>query len=125
MCRTHDGPDLAFYPAIIIVLVTGGSFVKVLLLVLFFVAATQTENYFLYPKVMERHVKLSPVTTILALFMGGGLFGIVGALLAVPFAAAGRVVMLEVVFPIIQGKARERTENGDSPAALTSEHFQG
>ncbi|MHB9106272.1 MAG: AI-2E family transporter [Armatimonadota bacterium] len=118
------GPYIAFFPALVIVLATGGSFVQVLLLVLVFAVITQVENYILYPKVMERHVKLSPVTTILALFMGGGLFGIVGALLAVPFAAAGRVVMLEVVFPIIQGKARERAKNGDNPAARNSEHIQ-
>lgn len=119
------GPYIAFFPALAIVLATGGSSVQVLLLVVFFIVVTQAENYILYPKVMERHVKLSPVTTILALFVGGGLFGIVGALLAVPFAAAGRVVMLEVIFPIIQGKARERAKNEDDSAPRTSEHIQG
>lgn len=119
------GPYIAFFPALVIVLATGGSFVNVVLLVLFFVVVTQVENYLLYPKVMERNVKLSPVTTILALFIGGGLFGIVGALLAIPFAAAGRVVMLEVVFPIIQGKAQAQANNGDDPAARPDGQHQG
>ena len=39
----------------------------------------------------------------MALLAGGSLLGVVGAVLAVPLAAAGRVVLLEAVVPAIQG----------------------
>ncbi len=106
------GPYLAFVPAIIIVLATGAQLWQLILVVLFFIALSQVENFILAPKVMERHVELSPVTTILALLVGGSLLGIVGALLAIPLAAAGRVILLEAVFPAIQGKTRREIEDG-------------
>ncbi len=62
------------------------------------------ENYVLAPRIMQRAVELSPVTTILALLIGGGLLGVVGALLAIPITAAGRVFLHELVFPAIEGR---------------------
>ncbi len=79
----------------------------------------QLENYYLGPKVMQRNAELPPVTTILALLTGGTLLGIVGALLAIPLTAAGRVVMLEAVYPAIQGKSREEIENGRPGSAVS------
>jgi predicted PurR-regulated permease PerM len=69
----------------------------------FFVLLAQIENYVLSPRVMQRAVELSPVTTILALLIGGGLLGLVGALLAIPVTAAGKVLLHELVFPAIEG----------------------
>ncbi|HEY3416888.1 MAG TPA: AI-2E family transporter [Armatimonadota bacterium] len=98
------GPYLGAVPAILIALLLGLGWGKVLLILIFFILLSQTENYLLFPRIMARHVNLSPVTTIIALLAGGSLFGIVGALLAIPLTAASRVIMLEVVFPAIQGK---------------------
>jgi predicted PurR-regulated permease PerM len=46
---------------------------------------------------MERQVGVSPVTVIAALLIGGSLFGILGAILAVPTAAIIQVIVQEVL----------------------------
>jgi predicted PurR-regulated permease PerM len=59
---------------------------------LFFVVQQQAENHLLVPKIMQRQVGVSAVGVIVALLIGGSLFGIVGALLAIPTAAILQVL---------------------------------
>jgi predicted PurR-regulated permease PerM len=66
---------------------------------LFYLVYQQFENYVLYPRIMKRSVDVSPAVTIVAVLLGGSLMGILGALLAIPTAAAVQLVMLEVVLP--------------------------
>ena len=47
----------------------------------------QVENYIVYPIVYRRAVELSAFTTIVAVLIASSLLGVVGAILAVPFAA--------------------------------------
>lgn len=65
----------------------------------FFVVYQQFENFVLVPRVMRRAVDVSPAATIVAILVGGALLGVVGALLAVPTAAAIQLVCTEVVLP--------------------------
>jgi len=65
----------------------------------FFVLYQQFENFVLVPRVMRRAVDVSPAATIVAILIGGALLGVVGALLAVPTAAAIQLVCTEVVLP--------------------------
>ena len=53
----------------------------------------------LYPRIMKRSVDVSPAVTIVAVLVGASLMGIVGALLAIPIAAAIQLIMVEVVIP--------------------------
>jgi predicted PurR-regulated permease PerM len=48
---------------------------------------------------MERTVDVSPAVTITAALIGAALFGVVGALLAVPVAAAVQLIGTEVWLP--------------------------
>lgn len=57
------------------------------------------EDYLINPRVLKRTVDVRPVVTIVAVLFGGTLFGIVGALIAVPVAAAVQLIVTEVVFP--------------------------
>lgn len=61
------------------------------------------ENAIVVPRVMDRAVGVSPVVTLLALAVFSDLFGLLGALLAVPLAAVFQVlldrVMLRAVSP--------------------------
>ena len=59
----------------------------------------QVENYVLYPRVMQRSVNVSPAATVVAVLVGGSLLGVLGALLAIPIAAAVQLVVDEVVAP--------------------------
>ena len=65
----------------------------------FFIGYQQFENFVLVPRVMRRAVDVSPAATIVAILVGGALLGIVGALLAVPTAAAIQLVATEVILP--------------------------
>jgi len=88
------GPILSAIPAIAVGLTVSPG--KALAVVVFFVVQQQFENHVLVPKVMQRQVGISPVMVITALLIGGSLLGIVGALLAVPTAAAIQVVFDEL-----------------------------
>jgi predicted PurR-regulated permease PerM len=57
------------------------------------------EDYLLVPRVMNRTVRISPGLTIMATLLGAALWGLVGALVAIPIAAGVRLVLEEVAFP--------------------------
>ena len=59
----------------------------------------QVENYIIYPIVYRRAVELSAFTTIVAVMVAGSILGVVGAILAVPFAAVLKVVLREAGAP--------------------------
>jgi predicted PurR-regulated permease PerM len=56
-------------------------------------------DYAINPVVLRRTVDVSPLVTVLAVVIGGGLLGVVGALVAVPAAAAVQLLVTEVVYP--------------------------
>ena len=56
--------------------------------VIFFVIYQQVENYVIYPKVMSRSVDIPGSLIVIAALVGAALLGVVGALLAIPTAAA-------------------------------------
>jgi predicted PurR-regulated permease PerM len=62
----------------------------------YFFMLHQLEANVLVPKIMERRVGVSPVTVIIALLIGVELWGIVGALLAIPTAAILSVIVQEL-----------------------------
>jgi len=59
----------------------------------------QVENYIVYPIVYRHAVELSAFTTIVAVLIASAILGIVGAILAVPFAAVIKVVLREAGGP--------------------------
>ncbi|MCW2572319.1 MAG: family transporter [Frankiales bacterium] len=65
----------------------------------YYAAYQQFENYVLYPRIMKRSVDVSPVVTVIAVLIGGSLMGVLGALLAIPVAAAVQLVLQEVAAP--------------------------
>ena len=82
------GPIIAAIPAILIGLTIG--FPAAIAAAILYTAIQQLENNVLVPKVMGDAVELHPAVMILALVVGGALFGIGGAILAAPAVAAGR-----------------------------------
>ena len=65
----------------------------------FFIVYQQLENYLIYPTVMRRSVKVSDVAAVVAALLGVGLFGVIGALIAIPMVAAVQLIIREVVVP--------------------------
>jgi predicted PurR-regulated permease PerM len=59
----------------------------------------QIENYVVYPLVYRKAVSLSPFTTIVAVLIASSILGVVGAILAVPFAAVIKIALREAGRP--------------------------
>lgn len=66
---------------------------------IFFIVYQQVENYLIYPKVMRRSVEVSDVAAIVGALLGVSLFGVLGALIAVPMVAGIQLIIREVVLP--------------------------
>lgn len=64
--------------------------------VIFYVVYQQVENYVIYPRVMSKSVDVPGAVTVIAALVGAALFGIVGALMAIPTAAALLMLTREV-----------------------------
>ena len=65
----------------------------------FYIGYRLGEDYLIVPRVMGRTVELPAVVSLVAVLLGGVLLGIVGALVAIPVAAALRLILNEVTFP--------------------------
>jgi predicted PurR-regulated permease PerM len=70
-----------------------------IIVAVYYLVYQQVENYVLYPRIMQRSVNVSPAATVVAVLVGGSLLGVLGALLAIPIAAALQLVLNEVVAP--------------------------
>jgi len=93
------GPTLGAIPAVFLALFQPSW--KLLFTIAFYAFIQQAEANFVVPRVMRASVGLSPLLTIIALVIGAKLLGAVGALLAVPVAAA-----LQVIIGTIVGRLR-------------------
>jgi len=65
--------------------------------VILFILIQQLENSFVVPRVMQRAVGFNPLITLIILLAGGQLFGIVGAVLAVPTVLVGSILFQHLV----------------------------
>ena len=90
------GPIVSSIPAILVALVQFGSPIPALGVAALYILIQQLENNLLVPKIMERAVGIHPLSTILAILIGGSLFGIIGVVLAVPIAATIQVLLEDV-----------------------------
>jgi predicted PurR-regulated permease PerM len=88
------GPILGGIPIVFVAFVASPW--KGLLALILLVIIQQAEGHFIVPKVMQKAVGLNPLISIIALLVGAQLYGILGALLAIPVATAVSVVYKEV-----------------------------
>lgn len=80
------------------------SFLVAIVTLVFYIGFRLAEDYLLMPRVNRHTVEVDPVVTVVALALGGVLLGITGALLAVPVAAALRVLYREVLQPEVDAR---------------------
>jgi predicted PurR-regulated permease PerM len=64
--------------------------------IIFYVIYQQVENYLIYPRVMSKSVDVPGAITVIAALIGASLLGVIGALLAIPTAAAILLLVREV-----------------------------
>ena len=96
-------------------------------LIIFFVVYQQLENHLLQPVILSRTVKLNPLTVLVAILVFVELAGVLGALLAIPFAGIVQVIIRDVWDHRRGGLKSEPTIGEDEhrpgeerPAPLTS-----
>jgi predicted PurR-regulated permease PerM len=77
----------------------------------------QLENYVVYPIVYRRAVELSPFTTVAVVLVSASILGVVGAILAVPFAAVIKTVLREAGAPRRERMAQERLASASGSVA--------
>jgi predicted PurR-regulated permease PerM len=65
----------------------------------FVLAYRFAEDYLLVPKIIGGAVKVPALVTVVAVLLGGALLGVVGALVAIPVAAAALLLANEVLYP--------------------------
>jgi predicted PurR-regulated permease PerM len=65
----------------------------------FYVFYRLAEDYLIVPRIQGRTVELPALVSLIAVLIGGVLLGIVGVLVAIPVAAAIRLLLKEVAFP--------------------------
>ena len=90
------GPFLGAIPAGLVALSIAPE--KLLWVILASTIIQQLENSLLVPRIMKKTVGVNPFVTLLALFAFGSLFGVVGALMAIPMAAIIQLVLNHFVF---------------------------
>lgn len=78
----------------------------------FAIAYQQFENYFVQPRIQSRAVDLDPFVVVVAALFGGTLFGILGALVAIPTAAAIQIGIKE----FLRYRRQEHEEEEDEAA---------
>jgi predicted PurR-regulated permease PerM len=66
---------------------------------IYYLVYMQLEAYVLSPRIMNRAVKVPGVIVVIAALVGGTLLGILGALIAIPVAAAVLLIIDQVVVP--------------------------
>jgi predicted PurR-regulated permease PerM len=69
--------------------------------VAFYIGFRLAEDYLLVPKIIGRAVQVPAGVTVVAVLLGGALLGVVGALVAIPVAAALQILIQELLFPTL------------------------
>jgi predicted PurR-regulated permease PerM len=64
---------------------------------IFYVAYRLAEDYLIVPRIMGRTVQVPAIVSLVAVLIGGVLLGIIGALVAIPVAAAVRLLLNEIL----------------------------
>ena len=111
------GAILATAPAVLLALTVSPT-AAVILLVLY-VVYQQFENHFIVPRVYQQTLQISAFGVLIAVVIGAKLLGIIGALIALPVAAA--IPVIERIWREEQPPAPDPTEIGLPPAPWESE----
>jgi predicted PurR-regulated permease PerM len=87
----YIGPIIGPIPAVAVALFNNP--ISAVWVVLLFVALQQLEGHFVAPQVFGISLRINPILIILSLLIGFQLYGIVGALVALPIAAVIRTTV--------------------------------
>jgi predicted PurR-regulated permease PerM len=76
--------------------------VKAIVVLVFYVVLQQLDGDLILPLILRNQANISPLLVTAAVFVGARVGGIVGALIAIPLAAAIKVVVVRIVAPAVR-----------------------
>jgi putative permease len=91
----YVGPIAGALPAVIITVVDTGNLGMTLTIIIVFIVLKLIDDVLIQPTVVASGVNLHPLLVLLAIIVGGDLFGMLGMLLAVPTTGFVKVVLQE------------------------------
>ena len=101
----YIGPLLGFLPAVIIAFIQQP--MKALWVGIAFVLIQWVENNLVGPKLLGDSTGLHPLTVLLCLIIGGGMFGVLGMIFSVPVVAIVKIFR-DRFFPVVKGYFSEK-----------------
>ena len=93
----YVGPIAGMVPAAVVAVLGSGDLGSGVSVVIAFVILKMLDDFVVQPLVVASSVEMHPVIVLVAIMVGGGLYGILGMLLAVPVAGFFKVVLKEGV----------------------------
>ena len=84
------GPFLGFLPAVFFAFLKGP--IVAIWVGLIFLGIQWVENNVLAPKIIGESIGIHPITVLLGLVLGGGIFGVFGMILSIPFIATVKIL---------------------------------
>jgi predicted PurR-regulated permease PerM len=84
--------------------------------VIFAIVYQQVENYLIQPQIQKRATKIEAFIVLVAVLFGSTLFGILGAILAIPAAASIQIAVHEYREYRRELEAAETEAGGPTPA---------
>jgi putative heme transporter len=110
----YIGPIIGALPAIVVALFNDP--ISAVWVAVMFIALQQLEGHFIAPQVFRISLRINPILIILALLVGYQLYGIAGALLALPVTA----VLRETIIYLRRHLVLETWETGGPGAGLVA-----
>src|SRR5918999_157213 len=86
------GPIISMVPTVLVALTVSNPVPAVVGVLVLYIIVQQVENNVLVPMIQGDAIELHPSVVIFALILGGSIAGLLGAIFALPIAAAGRDV---------------------------------
>ena len=94
----YIGPLIGMVPGILIALVDlgiGGQFWWIII-VYFLIAQVIIDNFILIPILISRYSNLHPLWVIIAIVLGGNVYGILGMVIGVPIVSTIKIIFVEI-----------------------------
>jgi predicted PurR-regulated permease PerM len=121
-------PFVGLPPVLLICYISSGGWHLPITATIAFSVAQIIDGWLLTPFIQGKLIGLHPITTIVVLLIGGELAGLFGMLLAIPAAAAIKIVFKEFVWPTVaeaadidvQAIEKNNNDADAQPAALES-----
>ena len=117
------GSAFALVSGLLMLLIGGGSLAQIIGVIVAYTLIQSLEGFVITPRIVGKSVGLRDVWVLFALFVGGELFGFMGVLLALPFAAVaklfvGRALSAYRATELFTGSAAGIVGSAPPPATL-------